>query len=91
MRPPGPPTGSRILPRFDDGIAGSFMKLRMHENSLFAVLLRSPWWASAAMAAAIGGGVSLLVRPEWRIFAVFAALPFAGIAILAAARQLRVP
>lgn len=91
MRPPGPPTGSRILPRFDDGIAGSFMKLRMHENSLFAVLLRSPWWASAAMAAAIGGGVSLLVRPEWRIFAVFAALPFAGIAILAAARQLRAP
>ena len=28
------------------------MKLRMSENSLFAVLLRSPWWISFAIAAA---------------------------------------
>lgn len=67
------------------------MKWRMHENSLFAVLLRSPWWVSGAIAAAIGGGFSLLVREEWRVFAVFAALPFAAIAIMAAARQLRAP
>ncbi len=67
------------------------MKWRMHENSLFAVLLRSPWWVSGAIAAAIGGGFSLLVREEWRVFAVFAALPFAAIAVMAAARQLRAP
>ncbi|HYT47009.1 MAG TPA: restriction endonuclease [Burkholderiales bacterium] len=26
------------------------MKLQMHRNSLFAVLLRSPWWGSALVA-----------------------------------------
>jgi len=85
------PARPLILPRFDDGMAGSLMKWRMHENSLFAVLLRSPWWVSGAIAAAIGGGFSLLVREEWRVFAVFAALPFAAIAVMAAARQLRAP
>ena len=29
------------------------MKFRMAKNSLFAVLLRSPWWISAAIAAAL--------------------------------------
>jgi len=67
------------------------MKWQMHENSLFAVLLRSPWWVSGAIAAAIGGLVGTLVREEWRIFAVFSALPFAAIAAMAAWRQVRAP
>ena len=81
-----------ILARFDDdGTAGKRMKWEMHENSLFAVLLRSPWWMSAAIAAAIGGLVGVLVREEWRIFAVFSSLPFAAIAAMAAWRQLKAP
>ena len=30
------------------------MKLRMAENSLFAILLRQRWWVSASIALAIG-------------------------------------
>jgi len=30
------------------------MKLKMSPNSLFAVLLRSPWWISAVIALALG-------------------------------------
>ncbi len=67
------------------------MKWEMNENSLFAVLLRSPWWVSGAIAAAIGGFVGVLVREEWRIFAVFSSLPFAVIAAMAAWRQLKAP
>ena len=29
------------------------MKLEMHKNSLFAVLLRSQWWVSLAVAAGV--------------------------------------
>ncbi len=67
------------------------MKWEMNEKSLFAVLLRSPWWVSGAIAAAIGGLVGVLVREEWRIFAVFSSLPFAVIAAMAAWRQLKAP
>ena len=67
------------------------MKWEMNENSLFAVLLRSPWWVSGAIAVAIGGLVGVLVREEWRICAVFASLPCAVIAAMAAWRQLKAP
>ena len=81
-----------ILARFDGaGIAENRMKWEMHENSLFAVLLRSPWWVSAAIAAAIGGLIGVLVREEWRIFAVFSSLPFAAISVMAAWRQMKAP
>jgi restriction system protein len=64
------------------------MKLKMHENSLFAVLLRSPWWVSAAVA----GGLFMLIRIwfAW-IYAAFAALPFTVIACYVAWQQLRRP
>jgi restriction system protein len=64
------------------------MKLEMHKNSLFAVLLRSPWWISLIVA----GGVvaaSRLVLSE--LYALFAAAPFVVIAGYAAWRQLRTP
>jgi restriction system protein len=64
------------------------MALKMHENSLFAVLLRSPWWAAALVA----GGVFALIRAwfEW-FYAAFAALPFAVIAGYVLWQQLRQP
>jgi restriction system protein len=62
--------------------------MRMHDNSLFAILLRSPWWASALVALGLAGGLRLLI-PE--LYALFAALPFAGIAAYVGWKQLRAP
>jgi restriction system protein len=62
--------------------------LRMHENSLFALLLRSRWWISFAVAV----GLFLLVRlfiPE--TYAIVVPIPFVVIGCVAAWRQLRAP
>ncbi|HET9977582.1 MAG TPA: restriction endonuclease, partial [Burkholderiaceae bacterium] len=63
------------------------MKLKMAENSLFAVLLRSPWWVSTAIGVALGAlGVALL--PEsWRVAAALSGFPFLVIGAMAAWRQ----
>lgn len=65
----------------------------MNKNSLFAVLLRSPWWISIAVAA----GTAVVARfalakfslPE--IYAVFVCLPFVVIGSYAGWQQLRAP
>jgi len=64
------------------------MKFAMHRSSLFAILLRSPWWASLLVAV---GVVALLrlVLPD--VYALFAALPFIVIAAYAAWQRLRAP
>ncbi len=67
------------------------MKLRMSENSLFAVLLRSRWWISLLIALGVVLVARLLVPREYFLFAAFGALPFAVIAAIAARRQARVP
>jgi len=59
----------------------------MNENSLFAILLRSQWWVSALIAAAVIMAFRL-IYPE---IALFAALPFVVIALVVAWRQLRAP
>ena len=64
------------------------MKWELPRNSLFAVLLRSPWWVSA-LAAAVLFGLARLVLPE--AYAAFAALPLAVIAAHVAWKQLRAP
>ena len=64
------------------------MKFRMAKNSLFAILLRSPWWISILIAAGIVMAARLFV-PE--VYAFFAALPFIVIGGVAGWRQLRVP
>src|SRR5512133_708006 len=67
------------------------MKFKMAPNSLFAVLLRSPWWISLAIGALIVV-VALTQLPQpYRIAAAMGALPFAGIAVAAMWRQLRLP
>jgi len=60
----------------------------MHENSLFALLLRSRWWVSFV----VGIGLFLLVRlfiPD--TYAIVVPIPFVVIGCIAAWRQLRVP
>ena len=64
------------------------MKFAMNRNSLFAILLRSPWWASVLVAVAVVAAMRL-VLPE--VYALFAAAPFVVVAAVAAWRQLRAP
>ena len=67
------------------------MKLRMAKDSLFAILLRSPWWISIAVAAGIVAVVRLVLPGVPAAYAVFAALPFIVIGAIAGWRQLRRP
>jgi restriction system protein len=67
------------------------MKLKMHENSIFAILLRSPWWVSGALAAAIFFLARLLIPAEYSIYSIFLALPFIVISAHTLWKQLRAP
>jgi restriction system protein len=64
------------------------VKLQLHQNSLFAVLMRSPWWISAALAAAVFGGIRYFLEAQ---FALFAAAPFILITLYVAWKQFRAP
>lgn len=67
------------------------VKLKMAENSLFAILLRSRWWISLCLAAAVAL-VSMAVFPkDIAPFAALAAFPFLVVGCIAAWRQLRAP
>ncbi|HSM23122.1 MAG TPA: restriction endonuclease, partial [Rubrivivax sp.] len=67
------------------------MKFKMAENSLFSVLLRSPWWISAAIAAVLALVAAALLPAEFRVVGAVSALPFAVISAMAARRQWRLP
>ena len=64
------------------------MKLELHHNSLFSILLRSPWWVSMLVGLALGGVLRLFMPIE---FAIFGASPFIVIAAVAGWRQFRRP
>jgi restriction system protein len=61
--------------------------IKMAKNSLFAVLLRSPWWASAGIAAAIGLVAFALLPEAWRVPGALSGFPFLILAGVAAWRQ----
>ncbi len=63
----------------------------MAKNSLFAVLLRSPWWVSFAVAVALALVVAALVPEAYKAVGVLSALPFVVISAIAAWRQARLP
>jgi restriction system protein len=64
------------------------MALKMHQNSLFAILLRSQWWISVL----VGAGMVALIRLFLPLmFAIFAGLPFFVIGAYAGWKQLRAP
>src|SRR5262245_55357756 len=63
----------------------------MAQNSLFAVLLRSPWWISFAIAAGIAA-LAKAILPSIPIgYAIAAAAPFLIIGTVAGWRRLRAP
>jgi restriction system protein len=67
------------------------MKWRMADNSLFAILLRSPWWASALIALAVGLVAAALLPADLRVAGALSGFPFVVIAALAAWRQRQLP
>lgn len=67
------------------------MKWKMSEKSLFAVLLRSPWWVSMSVFAAFGLAARALLPADYAWAGLFGGLPFLVIGVLAARRQLLAP
>ncbi len=63
----------------------------MSENSLFAILLRKPWWISLLIFAVVGLVCAALFPAEFRVVGAMSGLPFAVIAIIAARRQWHLP
>lgn len=67
------------------------MKWEMHENSLFAILLRSAWWVSFAIGVAIAVVGATALPPTWRVVGALTGLPFLVIGCIAAWRQFQAP
>jgi restriction system protein len=63
----------------------------MAKNSLFAVLLRSPWWISAVIAGVLGLAGFVLLPDSFRVAGALSGLPFAVIGAMAARRQSHLP
>lgn len=67
------------------------MKLRMSENSLFAILLRAKWWVSLVVAAAFATLAAALLPQAYVPVGVLGATPFLVIGVVAAWRQRHAP
>jgi restriction system protein len=67
------------------------VKLKMAPNSLFAVLLRSPWWYSIGIAVAMATVSRMALPPIYAAFGAMGALPFIVIGGIAGWRQFRRP
>ncbi|MFK7858225.1 MAG: restriction endonuclease [Granulosicoccus sp.] len=63
----------------------------MSQSSLFAVLLRSPWWYSVLIGIVLIAISSIIVNGQYLALGVFAALPFFGIAGYAGYKQSQQP
>jgi restriction system protein len=67
------------------------MKFRMAEKSLFAILLRSPWWISLAIAGGIAVVARVLLPQDVAPIGMMGGFPFFVISAMAAWRQRNVP
>ncbi|MFZ2653180.1 MAG: restriction endonuclease, partial [Burkholderiaceae bacterium] len=67
------------------------MKFKMAEKSLFATLLRSPWWVSLAIAVALALLAGAFLPEAYRVVGAVSGLPFVVIAAIAAFRQWKLP
>ena len=70
---------------------GPALKLKMAEKSLFAVLLRSPWWISIAVVGVFALASRALLPPQYVVFGMMGGFPFLVIGVIAAVRQWRAP
>ena len=67
------------------------MKFKMHERSLFASLLRLPWWVSLVIGVVIALLSRLTLKGDFLVFGVTMSLPFAVIAAIGLRRQWQAP
>ena len=67
------------------------MKWKMNENSLFAILLRSSWWISFAIAGAVTAIAVALLPEAYRYLGAMTGLPFLVIGCMAAWKQWQAP
>ena len=67
------------------------MNLKMNQNSIFAILLRSPWWMSGGLAAGLFFFGRMIFPTDFQIYAIFLSLPFIVIAAVTLWKQLRAP
>ena len=67
------------------------MKFKMHERSLFASLLRLPWWVSLSLGVVIALLSRLTLKGDFLIFGVTMSLPFIVIAAIGLRRELKAP
>ncbi len=67
------------------------MQFKMSQNSLFAILLRNPWWVSFAIAIVVVLVARLILPDEYVAYAPGVALPFFATGAMTAWKQLREP
>ena len=63
------------------------MKFKMSEKSLFAILLRSPWWYSFLIAAVLLLLARVFLPEAFRAVGMLSSIPFAILGVIAAWRQ----
>ena len=63
------------------------MKFKMSERSLFATLLRAPWWVSFVVMAVVALVAGALLPEAYKIPGMLGAFPFFVIGVMAAWRQ----
>ena len=63
----------------------------MSKNSLFAILMRSPWWVSLLVAVAVIVAAHFALPQKIENYAWVMGLPFVFVGAMAAWKQLRVP
>lgn len=68
-----------------------YVKLKLAPNSLFAILLRSPWWWSLLVFAAIVGLCAAMLPPAYQALGPMAGFPFLVVCAIAAKRQWQAP
>lgn len=66
-------------------------KFKMNERSLFAVLLRSPWWISLLISVLMSVVAFALLPREYAVVVMLGTFPFVVVAAVAAWRQLHAP
>ena len=63
------------------------MKFKMSERSLFATLLRAPWWVSFVVMLAVALAAGALLPDAYKTAGMLGAFPFFVIGVMAAWRQ----
>ncbi len=63
----------------------------MAPNSLFAVLLRSPWWISLVLASVLAAVAFALLPEKYRVLGAMGGFPFVVISFIALWRQMQLP